>query len=263
MNQNTISTDPIGSLHDLKLALQSIKAGVIKIKPRLLFSKIEDGFKGPVDLRLHIPSSGIGSITLLEAAALVSVLNLQNPKKVFEFGTFLGYSTALFLRNTSNDCQVYSIDLGSDVSDYQQATKYSEKELRSDDKKNDDYLRLVQGTQGPMYLRGLDSSQQSRLNLLYGDSTRFDIGAHGLKGAVDFVFVDGGHDTATIKSDTEKSVEMIGQDGVIFWHDYDSKIHSDVTDFVQEYASQGVVFHVENTMLACRFYGKALETFLS
>jgi len=263
MKQNTTYAEPIGCSSDLRLAMQSMKSGIVKIKPRLLFSKIEQAFEDPTDLQLHIPSSGIGSVTLLEAAALVSVLKLMNPQKVFEFGTFLGYSTALFLRNTAETCQVFSIDLGTNVSDYQQANTYSEEELRSDDKKNDDYLRLVQGTQGPLYLRGLDPRQQARLHLLYGDSTKFNVKAHALNGGVDFVFVDGGHDTATIKSDTDKAAEMIGGNGVIFWHDFDSRIHSDVTDFMKDHSAQGIVFHIENTMLACRFYGKCLDKLLS
>src|SRR5690606_24413565 len=110
--------------------------------------------------------------------------------------------------------------------------------------------------------RGLSAAQVTRLKLLYGDSRLFDVGGAGLGNAVDFVFVDGGHDTATIASDTRKALEMTGENGVIAWHDFDSKIHSDVTDFVQGFAADHLVFHVENTMLAFFFRGNSLGRLL-
>ena len=78
----------------------------------MLFNRIEDNSEHPVDIQLQIPSSGIGSITLLEGAALVTVFQLTRPQQAFEFGTFLGYSTALLLRNTADSCHITSIDLG-------------------------------------------------------------------------------------------------------------------------------------------------------
>ena len=247
----------IDSLDSLAACIRDHHQGLFRLKPRVLFAAIEQATPQPVDMQLHIPSSGIGSITLLEAAALVSVLHLTRPQRVFEFGTFLGYSTALLLRNTPPEAEVISIDLGDDSSAYRSAASYTDAELRSDDKKNDDYLRFVQASEGQRYLRGLSSEQHARLKLLHGDSTRFDAGP--LAGRVDFVFVDGGHDTATIRSDTQKSLQMTGNDGVIAWHDFDSRIHSDVTDFVHGFAADHLVFHVENTMLAFLFRGNALQ----
>lgn len=246
----------------LATAAKNVRNGVLKLKPRVLFGAVEGSSELPVDMQLHVPSSGIGSITLLEAAALVSVLHLIQPRRVFEFGTFLGYSTALMLRNTSDQCEIISIDLGDASATYSEASRYSDAELRSDDKKNDDYLRFVQSAQGPRYLRGLSAAQVTRLKLLCGDSRLFDVGGAGLGNAVDFIFVDGGHDTATIASDTRKALEMAGENGVIAWHDFDSKIHSDVTDFVQGFAADHLVFHVENTMLAFLFRGNSLGRLL-
>lgn len=259
----TANPSLIDSPEALATTMKSARNGVFKLKPRVLFGAVENSTELPVDMQLHVPSSGIGSITLLEAAALVSVLHLTQPHRAFEFGTFLGYSTALLLRNTADACEVISIDLGDASATYSEAAHYSDAELRSDDKKNDDYLRLVQSAEGPRYLRGLSATQKARLKLLHGDSTQFDVGGASLKSAVDFVFVDGGHDTATIASDTRKAMEMTGDNGVIAWHDFDSKIHSDVTDFVHAFAKEHLVFHVENTMLAFLFKGNSLEYLLA
>lgn len=263
MPENAASPPLIESIESFAACAESNRHGLFRVKPRVLFASIEQAAELPVDMQLQVPSSGIGSITLLEASALVSALHLTQPQRVFEFGTFLGYSTALLLRNTSETCEVVSIDLGDQSAAFNEAAFYSEAELRSDDKKNDDYLRYMQSTKGPRYLRNLSAAQTSRLKLLYGNSLQLDLDAAGLRNAVDFVFIDGGHDAATVASDTQKALEMTGTDGVIAWHDFDSRIHSDVTDFVQSLAAEHLVFHVENTMLAFVYRGKALRQVLN
>tara|TARA_B100000214_G_scaffold348956_1_gene301435 strand:+ start:833 stop:1648 length:816 start_codon:yes stop_codon:yes gene_type:complete len=247
---------------ELANALRSKTNGIFTIKPKVLFSKIEFAFPEPTDMKLQVPSSGIGSITLLEASALVSLLRLTSPKRIFEFGTFLGYSTALFVRNAPNQSAVYSIDLGDEVDQYTDAGSYSRQDLVTDDEKNDNYLRYVQGTRGPHYLRTLSEVEEERLHLLHGDSRKLDTAANALEGTVDFVFVDGGHDMETIVSDTRKAEEMIGKSGVIVWHDFASGIHSDVTDFLKTYANTHVVLHVQHTMLAFALFGSCCDDFL-
>jgi predicted O-methyltransferase YrrM len=246
----------------LRSHLDGLEVGVVTVKPRVFFSKVEHQFSGPAPMGLHVPSSGIGSITLLEAAILVSLLKLMKPRKVFEFGTFLGYSSSLMLNNTGPECEVHSIDIGADVEQYQTARSYSDEELHADDKKNDDYLRYTQGDKGTYYLMHLAAADQERLRILHGDSTKLDIIGNGYAGAFDLVFIDGGHDTATITSDTAKALEMVGDDGVVVWHDFNSTIHSDVTDFVRHLSAEHVVLHVQSTMLALLLIGGARSRFL-
>ena len=82
------------------------RAGLAHIKPKVVFMKIEASDPAPVSMRINVPSSDIGSVTLLEAAALVSLVKLVKPRKIFEFGTFLGYSTSLLVENSADDCAV-------------------------------------------------------------------------------------------------------------------------------------------------------------
>jgi hypothetical protein len=49
---------------------------------------------------------------------------------------------------------------------------------------------------------------------------------------------------------------MIKEDGIILWHDYESKIHGDVTDFVNNLSIKNTIYHVENTMIAFMLIGK-------
>jgi hypothetical protein len=145
--------------------------GLAYIKPKVLFLKTEALNADPTPLSIHLPPSGIGSISLLEAACLMALSRILRPRCIFEFGTFLGYSTSLFLlANSEPDCQVVSVDLGDVSSDLREAANYSDAELRSDDRKNDDHLRLTQARLGPLYLWGLSEADRRWLTLLHQDS---------------------------------------------------------------------------------------------
>jgi predicted O-methyltransferase YrrM len=250
---------PIVSIAELRQRITESQHGVHLIKPKLVFRQVEERFSQPVEMNLHIPSSDIGSLTMLEAAILTSLIRLSTPHRLFEFGTFLGYSTALMAANSPADATVYSVDLGLPTSELEFANGYSENELKSNHISNDNYLRFVQSKIGPYYLRTLTDSVKQKIQLIKGDSTKTDVMSLGLAASVQFVFIDGGHQFEIIKSDTQKAHEMIGGDGVIVWHDYNSKIHSEVTDYMQEYSKKAMVFHVENTMIALCAVGSAFS----
>jgi predicted O-methyltransferase YrrM len=213
-------------------------------------------------MKINVPSSDIGSVTLLEAAALVSLIKLIRPRKIFEFGTFLGYSTSLLVQNSADDCAVWSLDLGDGHVADKPLEAFAKADLQSDGDINDEYLRGAQGARGPHYTSGLSAAERSRLTLLQQDSRRFDPSAHGLEGSVDLVFVDGGHDTETITIDTANARRMVGDSGVIVWHDFSSGIHSDVTTFVNALAQRELVVCIQHTMLAILLVGAAGRDFL-
>jgi predicted O-methyltransferase YrrM len=241
---------------------ESGQPGIVYIKPKILFLKTEALSVAPSSMNIYLPPSGIGSITLLEASALVALTKIIEPKVIFEFGTFLGYSTALFLKNSSPECRVISVDLGDVAEEVSGAAHYSEAELRKDDRKNDNHLRLVQSKQGPYYLKGLTEIDQARLTLIHQDSRSLNVKGNGLEDQVDLVFVDGGHDLETIVSDSGLAKAMIGEDGVIVWHDFNSQIHGDVTRYIDGASKQDLILSIPNTMLAIGLYGKARARFL-
>lgn len=253
---------PAATPAELQALVEGRTSGLVQIKPKVVFMKIEASNAEPVSMKINVPSSGIGSVTLLEAATLVSLVKLVKPRKIFEFGTFLGYSSALLVENASDDCEVYSIDLGESHVSAKPLEAYADDELRRDGDVNDEYLRGAQGAVGPRYTTALAPADKARLHLIQQDSRQFDPSAHGLDGSVDIVFVDGGHDTETVAIDTANARRMIGDSGVIIWHDFASTIHDDVTTFVDELAKHEVVVWVQNTMLAILFVGQAGRDFV-
>jgi len=223
----------------------SLKEEVTKIRPKTIFKFIEETSKGPVNMNFYIPSSEIGSLTTLECSILISLIKIFNPKSIFEFGTFLGYSTSLLLKNSDESCKVFSIDLGNDIN----ASNIDYSKILSNDEVNDAYLKIIQSKLGPTYIQQEMAAGNDRLKLLYGNSMEIDTKSLQLYKNMNFVFIDGGHDFETIKSDTNKAYEMIDS-GIIIWHDYSSKIHTDVTEFLNIHCKNRRIFHVENTMLA-------------
>ncbi|MET3711992.1 hypothetical protein ABIC65_002701 [Sphingomonas trueperi] len=260
--QSALDPAPIEDPAGLLDHCETHRAGVVAIKPKVLFLKIEAENPGPVPMKINVPSSGLGSVTLLEAAALISIVKLIQPRKIFEFGTFLGYSTALLVENSGAECAVYSLDLGESHAAGDTVDSYTDADLRRDGNINDAYLRAVQSASAPRYLGGLTDADRSRTTLLQQDSRVFDPAAHGLVGAVDLVFVDGGHDLETVAIDTTNARKMIGDSGVILWHDFRSSIHGDVTTFVEELAKDDLVIHVQHTMMAMLLVGDIRERFL-
>jgi len=258
----TLTTNLIETPAALFERISTGAPGLVQIKPKVVFMKIEASDPAPVSMKINVPSSDIGSVTLLEASALVSLVKLVKPRKIFEFGTFLGYSTSLLVENSADNCTVYSLDLGeSHVSDRPLAA-FARADVHSDGDINDEYLRGAQGQRGPHYTTALSADDRARLVLLQQDSRKFNPADHGLEGSVDLVFIDGGHDTETVTIDTANARRMVGDSGIIVFHDFASGIHSDVTTFVKGLAAQEIVVCIQHTMLAILLVGRAGRDFL-
>ena len=69
----------IETVDTLREVFESGEKGVFTVKPRVIFSIIETQNSEPIEMNLQIPSSGIGSITMLEASILISLLKTTNP----------------------------------------------------------------------------------------------------------------------------------------------------------------------------------------
>jgi predicted O-methyltransferase YrrM len=242
--------------------LRSQDSGVIRVKPRVIFQTVEETLGTPVALSLQIPSSGIGSITTLEAALLVSLVRLSRPKCIVEIGTYLGYSCRLFLDNSDDHSAVISIDLPDDYRVDAGAGNYSETVLHTDHQKNDEFLRLRQQTSGTVYLSNLDSQLNRRLHLIKADTMTLGASEICAPGSADFVFIDGGHEQGLVHNDSRLAAELIGTDGVIAWHDFGSSIHVDVTQVVGNLAKSSLIISMENTLLALQLQGHSRELFV-
>ena len=228
------------------------KTGIHSIKLRNLLElrAVENETK---QIKTMFPPIEMGSITLVDQITLLSLIELVNPEKILEIGTYQGYSTRLFVEN-SDAKEIMTIDLPPFVSMMGSAVDH-EKVLQEGDY-NDDYLRSVQNKTGAKYLNGVSSADFDRVKLIKSDSTKLDFNEH--VGPIQFAFIDGGHSYDIVKQDTSNVKNQI-KSGIVVWHDYSSTIHSDVTKFLGEHSSNNQIFYVQGGLCAFQIIGRKID----
>lgn len=227
----------------LTLSYSFNTTGIHSIKLRNLL-ELRDVAYETREIRTLFPPVEIGSITLVDQITLLTLIELVEPERILEIGTYQGYTTRLFSSNSSAK-EILSIDLpsfescASDVMDNDK--------VHVDGDYNDDYLRSVQNITGAKYLEDLSNYDKDRVRLIKSDSTKLNF--NEFVGPIQFAFIDGGHSYEIVKKDTENVLSQI-KNGVIVWHDFSSTIHSDVTKYLNEYAITNQIFYVQGGLCA-------------
>lgn len=222
------------------------------VKPKSIFSLLKENITFKVDT----PSIEIGGLTLLESSILVSLLKILKAKYIFEFGTYFGSTTKLFSQNTMNSSKIYSIDF--DMKKHEPIISKSDVENQKylhNGIINDQYLTYLLKKKGPYKIINKKKILR-KIKLLKLDSKLLDVRKLKFVNKFDLIFIDGGHDYQTVISDTKNSLLMKKKDSIVVWHDYKSKIHSDVTKFLNNFNKKKKIFHIKNTMLVFALYGK-------
>ena len=233
-------------LIELSESYQANSIHTIKLRNLL---EMRDPLNELKQIRTLFPPIEVGSITLVDQITLLALIELVDPERILEIGTYQGYSTRLFLNN-SNAQEIISVDL-PEFSNEKEMAIDKERVLQDGDY-NDDYLRLIQNKSGGKYLNGLSESERLRLKLIKCDSTKLDYKEE--VGTIEFAFVDGGHHFDIVTQDTCNVINQI-KSGVIVWHDYSSAIHSDVTKFLADHSKKNQVFYVLGSLCAFQIIG--------
>jgi len=221
--------------------LDNASLGINEIKLKDLIT-LRSNVSSKKIITTMFPPIEIGSITLVDQVVLLSLTDIIKPKSIVEVGTYLGYTTSLFAMNT--DAKIYSIDLPK--SDSIENLSFEENKILFDGDHNDDFLRKKQYDDGEIYIKELSSEAQSKISLIKADSTKINFTNEFT--SCEFCFIDGGHETEIVKSDTENARACISE-GVIVWHDFGSKIHNDVTSYLKTQKDRKI-FHVIGSLCA-------------
>ncbi len=210
------------------------------IRPYKIFTLLEASAPERV-VNVTLPSRrGNGGTSLLETMLIIAATRIVNARRVFEIGTFLGGNTLNMALNLPDDAKVFTLDL-----DEQHAVDV--KQLPEDAP----LTQLHLASQSSLDFAG--TSVAGKITALVGNSTTFDFSAW--RNSVDLSFIDGGHDFATVKSDTENAFEMasIEKPSCILWHDYRSWEYPALTCYLDDLAKERKIFHVEDTKLCAWF----------
>lgn len=228
--------------------------GIYSLKPRALLELLES--REPPsnrEFQMVFPPVSIGSPSAFEATIICLLVRLLNPMKIVEIGTYTGYTTSLFAKNSDPTAKIITVDLpqGAYLSNLDTV---SSDILLHNWQINDDFLKQMQSNNGEIYLQGLDYRQASKISLLKENSMNLSDKTLQSMANADFFFIDGGHSLLNIQVDTSTGLNCLAAKGMMLWHDYTSTIHQDVTKYIQETLSKEItIFHIQGTSLAIYF----------
>lgn len=167
-----------------------------------------------------------GNVSERELITICRLVRQQQPKRLFEFGTFDGRTTLNLAANAASGAQVLTLDLpGSEVSKSVSPIHRHEIQYANKPKSGERY-------------RGTDL--ESRIVSLEGDSGSFDYSAY--ERSIDFVFIDASHTFEYVINDSLVALKLIrAAGGTIVWHDYGR--WDGVTSALHELRAKNAAFH--------------------
>ncbi len=193
--------------------------------------------EGPIQI-LGLDGGG-GGMNSQDLYALLRVVRWLKPRKIFEIGTFNGFTTAHLVMNSQ--AEVYTLDLplelATDLVDYN----------------SNDMKLLHQRDQIGMFYQNMDV--KGRIHQLFGDSRKFDFAPY--RESADVVLIDACHHYDCVISDSRHALEILGERGAILWHDFANLI--DVTRACKHLAKVMPIMHIEGTWLALHLRGLSIS----
>jgi Methyltransferase domain len=170
---------------------------------------------------------------LMDTAVLLALAKLVQPRTIFEFGTYLGCQTLNLAVNVP-DSRIYTLDLD-------EASSQGLPQDENDKPLTETYL------EHRAKLAFLHTPYEQGITRLYGNSNQYDFSS--LSNQMDLIYVDGGHDTVTLDSDTRNAFRMIshGHAGCIAWHDHGNPVYPQVKEYLGKLSESEDLFHVEES----------------
>jgi predicted O-methyltransferase YrrM len=213
-------------------------AGVRAIRPYQIFTTLPDL---PAMRKASVKIPERQDLKLLETFLLIAACKIVGARRVFEFGTFLGSTTLNLAMNLPPDGQVFTFDLDAETVPIEQHP--------ADARLTAQHLQVKT-------LDFFGSEVEDSITILNGNSLSVDLSDYWQ--SFDLVFVDGGHDLATIAADTKNAFQMVRPGGCIAWHDYGNPTYPDVAFFLNGLAAKRELLRVEDTMLCFDFCGRTV-----
>ena len=144
------------------------------------------------------------STPMAELASLALITRIVEPRAVFEIGTYRGRTALNFALNSPPDAEIFTMDLPPQ--------NRAEGQVRATVK---DAGIIAASAPGIDYA-GKDGSEKIRQ--LFGNSLSFDFSPYF--GKMDMVYIDGAHDYAAVRSDTQNALKLVKDGGWILWDDF-------------------------------------------
>lgn len=217
---------PGGQKDDLKLQIDLEYQRALMARNGIREIEVENLFDwNALDLKLSKPTTTDGQTSKLELLILVGFAKcLKAGENFLEIGTYDGNTALNCAINLNERSKVITVDLPENSNKKNQLSY-------------DNYL--------------IDNPRRARkkcadlpnVEQIYADSTKLDFS----KLNFNLAFIDGGHDYATAKSDSENVLKYIKSPGIVLWHDYGAECS--VGDLVHELAEKYEIFKIKGTRM--------------
>ena len=142
------------------------------------------------------------SISVLEYVCLIMLMKRAGATSVFEFGTYKGVSITQLALNLPDGARIFTLDLPDGQASSELPISIPK-----------DVSIAFEAGKGDL----VPADVRERIRFLRQDSAKFDPDPYA--GQMDFVFVDGAHNTEYVRNDSEKGWKMLRPGGIIVWHD--------------------------------------------
>jgi predicted O-methyltransferase YrrM len=178
---------------------RALKSNAAQIR-RASLSEIFPGID-QVEIRVkYSPYMGGGSLS--DVITLAQIVKYLGCHRMFEIGTFRGYTTFHLALNSPTDSHVYTLDLP--------ASGIPDAKLEITD------LQFIQKPSSGEWYRNTEC--ESKITQFLADSASFDYSAY--EASMNFVYVDGGHSYEYAMADSLTARRLLAPGGLIVWHDY-------------------------------------------
>lgn len=191
-----------------------------------------------VKREIHLQDCGVreGNVSSFELMVIALLVANQKPRNLLEIGTFDGTTTLQMALNSQSEAIIHTIDLPDE----------GQKNTHLPVAKAD--LIFIHDQQ-KFVRKFVGSPIERKVRRHFGDSTVYDFEKFAKEGAIDFCFIDGGHSYPCVKSDTEKSLKILSEAGILLWHDFDPNCPG-VYRYLCELSTTYPLIHIEGTQLA-------------
>jgi predicted O-methyltransferase YrrM len=165
---------------------------------------------------------------------LAVIAAMLQPKRIVEFGTFLGWSTLTMALNAPLS-QVFTVDLPDDA---------SPSDLSSLNAQDKAFAASVRGKVGDAFK---NHPCAGRVTQILANSLTLDITKH--VEIADLIFVDGGHSYECVSADTRSALSVIRPGGLVVWDDY-AYYYPEVVRVVEDLARERPIYRIDRSCFA-------------
>jgi len=198
--------------------------GIIPINYELM-NKIFPNIISDTLLNVDLPfMARMGHLSKDELIFLIALVKWMKPRRIFEIGTFDGLTTINLIKNTPNDCEIFTLDIPeSEVENSKFKINNINKEMIINSKR--------------LFYLNYYKELKKRIHILEGDSGIFDFSPY--YNSIDLIFVDACHTFEYCYNDSLNALKLLVKGGLVIWHDYNKvKYNPGVTEALNKLARE-------------------------